>query len=57
MAKKAVVPDKFKSGAGEPKKSFFSTVFDMDLWKDRKDSNEYGARNKKQVSVVGEGWR
>ncbi|GMI33783.1 hypothetical protein TrRE_jg11863, partial [Triparma retinervis] len=39
------------SGAGEKKKSFFATVFDMDLWKDRKDSNEYGARSKKQLKV------
>eukprot|EP00520_Triparma_pacifica_P016094 CAMPEP_0118634040 /NCGR_PEP_ID=MMETSP0785-20121206/1325_1 /TAXON_ID=91992 /ORGANISM="Bolidomonas pacifica, Strain CCMP 1866" /LENGTH=169 /DNA_ID=CAMNT_0006524969 /DNA_START=512 /DNA_END=1021 /DNA_ORIENTATION=+ len=46
-AKKASLPDNFKSGGGKPKKSFFSTVFDMDLWKDRADSNDYGGRSKK----------
>lgn len=32
------------------KKSFFSTVFDMDLFAPKKDQNDYGARNKKNVS-------
>jgi len=28
-----------------------STIFNMDLWKDRKDSNDYGARGKKKLAV------
>ena len=32
------------------KKSFFSTVFDMDLFAPKSDQNDYGARNKKNVS-------
>ncbi|GMI46424.1 hypothetical protein TrCOL_g1221 [Triparma columacea] len=27
--------------------NFFATVFDMDLWKDKSDSNDYGGRSKK----------
>jgi len=45
-AKKSNLDPKFKSGGGE-KKSFFATVFDMDLWKERSDSNDYGGRTKK----------
>jgi len=41
----------FRSGTAlEAKKSFFSSVFDMDLFKDKADQNDYGARNKKNVS-------
>lgn len=31
-------------------KSFFKTVFDMDLFAPVSDQNDYGARNKKNVS-------
>ena len=34
------------------KKSFFSTVFDMDLFAPKSDQNDYGARNKKNVKVA-----
>ena len=33
------------------KKSFFSTVFDMDLFAPKSDQNDYGARNKKNMKV------
>ncbi len=33
------------------KKSFFRTVFDMDLFAPKADQNDYGARNKKNLSV------
>lgn len=33
------------------KKSFFRTVFDMDLFAPKADQNDYGARNKKNVSL------
>jgi len=33
------------------KKSFFSTVFDMDLFAPVSDQNDYGARNKKNLST------
>ena len=33
------------------KKSFFSTVFDLDLFAPKKEQNDYGARNKKNLSV------
>mmetsp|Transcript_3113 Transcript_3113/g.4532 ORF Transcript_3113/g.4532 Transcript_3113/m.4532 type:complete len:161 (-) Transcript_3113:106-588(-) len=42
----------FRSGTAlEAKKSFFETVFDMDLFKDVADQNDYGARSKKNLSV------
>ena len=33
------------------KKSFFSTIFDMDLFAPKADQNDYGARNAKNVKV------
>ena len=36
--------------AAEEKKPFFNAVFGMDLWTPVKDQNDYGARNKKNVS-------
>merc|ERR1712045_663543 len=33
------------------KKSFFSTIFDMDLFAPKADQNDYGARGKKNVKV------
>ena len=47
MAKKASLPAAYKSGGGKKKNPFFSQVFEMDLWKDRADSNMYNARNTK----------
>ena len=42
----------FRSGTAlEAKKSFFGSVFDMDLFKDKADQNDYGARSKKDVSI------
>lgn len=35
----------------EKKKSFFSTVFEMDLFAPKSDQNDYGARSKKDLSV------
>jgi len=32
-------------------KSIFDAISDMDLWAPDKDSNEYGARNKKKLSI------
>lgn len=34
------------------KKSFFKTVFDMDLFAPVADQNDYGARNKKQLATA-----
>ena len=42
----------FRAGTAlQEKKSFFETVFDMDLFKDKADQNDYGARSKKNVSI------
>jgi hypothetical protein len=38
--------------AAEEKKPFFSTVFGMDLFAPNPDVNTYGARAKKNVSVM-----
>eukprot|EP00558_Chaetoceros_sp_UNC1202_P003404 CAMPEP_0197246492 /NCGR_PEP_ID=MMETSP1429-20130617/12936_1 /TAXON_ID=49237 /ORGANISM="Chaetoceros sp., Strain UNC1202" /LENGTH=164 /DNA_ID=CAMNT_0042707155 /DNA_START=23 /DNA_END=517 /DNA_ORIENTATION=+ len=37
--------------AKEEKPSLFRTIFDMDLFKDKADQNDYGARSKKNVTV------
>ena len=37
--------------AEKEKKSFFSTVFGMDLFAPNADVNDYGSRSKKNVSV------
>lgn len=49
MAKKASLPAAYKSGGGKKKNPFFSQVFEMDLWKDRADSNMYNARSTKNL--------
>lgn len=41
-----------KKGATEEKKTFFSTVFGMDLFAPNPDVNTYGARAKKNVSAA-----
>ena len=43
MAKNGPPPKKKNSGP-----SLASTIFNMDLWKDRNEDNDYGARSKKQ---------
>lgn len=42
-----------KKGATEGKKTFFSSVFEMDLFAPNPDINTYGARAKKNVSACG----
>ncbi len=44
--------DRASTQLAAEKKSFFSTVFDMDLFAPQKEQNDYGARNKKNVSAV-----
>ncbi|GMH62431.1 hypothetical protein TrVE_jg862 [Triparma verrucosa] len=46
MAKNAPPPKKGNKGP-----SLASTIFNMDLWKGVSDSNDYGARNKKKLTV------
>lgn len=46
MAKNGPPP---KKGASGP--SLASRIFNMDLWKERSDSNDYGARSKKTLTV------
>lgn len=40
------------AGSTQLQKSIFDAISDMDLWAPDKDSNEYGARNKKKVSLL-----
>ena len=45
--KKTVAKAGKSKAAGKGKKeTFFGSVFEMDLWKDRADSNKYGSRYK-----------
>lgn len=38
--------------AAEGKKSFFSTIFEMDLFAPKADQNDYGARSKKTMTTA-----
>jgi len=48
-------PSSLQGGRGETStqlnKSIFDAISDMDLWAPDKDSNSYGARNNKKVSL------
>merc|ERR1719201_1214015 len=48
VAKKAVVPVA-KKVATKKNTKIANRIFDMDLWKERADSNDYGARSKKRA--------
>mmetsp|Transcript_18175 Transcript_18175/g.33787 ORF Transcript_18175/g.33787 Transcript_18175/m.33787 type:complete len:187 (-) Transcript_18175:116-676(-) len=48
LAAKSGVPPKKDAKKGP---SIAGAIFGMDLWKDRKDSNDYGARGKKKLTV------